>query len=46
MSHRSTITAEWLENIVPNYGVPQMLYDHQIDTMSLLKEGKNVFLGN
>ena len=37
---------EWDEKIVPNYAVPTTLYEHQVDAMSLLKQGRNVFLGN
>ena len=37
---------EWDEKIVPNYAVPTTLYEHQVDAMSLLKQGRHVFLGN
>ena len=35
---------DWQE-VVANYPVPAQLYDHQVDAMALLKEGKHVFLG-
>ena len=45
MINRSSITSEWSQHVVPNYPVPENLHDHQKDTMSLLKQGKHVFLG-
>ena len=45
MNESSAFTSEWLERIVPNHNVPRDLYKHQIDAMTLLKQGKHVFLG-
>ena len=45
MIDRVSITTEWLQNVVPNYAVPETLYNHQKDAMSLIRQGRNVFLG-
>ena len=45
MINRELIASEWLDKVVPVHPVPQKLFDHQMDAMSLIKQGKNVFLG-
>ena len=45
MSKREELTKEWKEKVIPHYAVPHDLRPHQIDAMSLLKQGHNVFLG-
>ena len=45
MINRSAVVREWTETILPNYAVPTTLFDHQVDTMALIKQGRNVFLG-
>ena len=44
MVDRTQVLAEWAD-VVLKHPVPSHLYDHQVDAMALLKEGKNVFLG-
>ena len=46
MINRESIATEWREKVVPGYKVPNDLFEHQIDAMALLKEGKHVLLGN
>ena len=46
MINRQLIANEWRERVSPNHNVPVNLYDHQLDAMGLLHEGKHVFLGN
>ena len=46
MIDRASIAREWSQNVVPNFAVPETLYDHQMDAISLLKQGKHVFLGS
>ena len=45
MINRETIASIWAENIVPVHPVPTNLFPHQLDTMALLRDGRNVFLG-
>ena len=45
MIDHSTLTEEWLRDIVPKYNLPASLRPHQKDAMSLLKQGRHVFLG-
>ena len=45
MIDRSMMIADWQQNVVPKFAVPSTLYEHQVDAMSLVKAGKNVFLG-
>ena len=44
MIERELVLRDWAE-VLRNYSVPASLRDHQIDAMSLLKQGKHVFLG-
>ena len=46
MADRETIASDWASKVVPVHPVPEKLFDHQMDAMSLIKQGKNVFLGN
>ena len=46
MVDRSRIVKKWGENVVNNYDVPGTLFDHQLDSIALLQQGRNVFLGN
>ena len=46
MVDRSRIIKEWGENVVTNYDVPSTLFAHQLDSIALLQQGRNVFLGN
>ena len=46
MVDRETIASDWASKVVPVHPVPEKLFDHQMDAMSLIKQGKNVFLGN
>ena len=45
MINRNSISDKWTQDIVAKYDVPKKLHDHQIDTISLLQQGKHVFLG-
>ena len=45
MINREIIVQEWSEKVVPAHNVPEELFAHQIDTMALIKDKKNVFLG-
>ena len=45
MLDRVSIVRDWAENVVPVHQVPEVLFDHQIDAMHLLRQGDNVFLG-
>ena len=45
MINRQLIAEEWSEKVTPAYNVPKELFEHQLDAMALLKEGKHVFLG-
>ena len=43
--NRELIASEWAEKVVPVHPVPETLFDHQLDAMSLIHQGQNVFLG-
>ena len=45
MINRESINEEWAQKVVPIHQVPRKLFDHQLDAMALIKQGKNVFLG-
>ena len=45
MLDRVSVPRDWAENVVPVHHVPEVLFDHQIDAMHLLRQGDNVFLG-
>ena len=45
MINTTTFDTIWTETIVPVYDVPKTLFKHQLDAMSLLFNGENVFLG-
>jgi ATP-dependent helicase YprA (DUF1998 family) len=45
MINRELISSEWSEKVVPVHPVPPDLFPHQLDSMALLREGRNVFLG-
>ena len=45
MINRESVASEWVEKVIPVHPVPQKLFDHQLDAMSLLLQGKHVFLG-
>ena len=45
MINRQLIAEEWSEKVTPAHNVPKELFEHQLDAMALLKEGKHVFLG-
>ena len=44
MINRESIATEWSEKVLPVHPVPEKLHAHQLDAMSLLKQGENVFL--
>ena len=46
MINREEIAREWSENIVPVHNVPENLFPHQLDSMALIRQGKDVFLGS
>ena len=41
---RTAAAQDW-ERVLETYPVPPNLRDHQLDAMSLLKQGNHVFLG-
>ena len=45
MINRESIADDWAQKVVPVHPVPSILFDHQLDAMSLIKQGMNVFLG-
>ena len=45
MVDRAAASHAW-SLVVEAHPVPPHLHDHQLDAMSLLKQGKHVFLGN
>ena len=45
MINRELIASEWSEKVVPLHNVPNDLFEHQLDAMALLNDGKHVFLG-
>ena len=45
MVDRAAASEDWT-HVAEVYPVPPQLHDHQLDAMSLLKQGKHVFLGN
>ena len=44
MINREFIANEWAEKVVPVHPVPPKLFNHQLDAMSLIQQGQNVFL--
>lgn len=44
MINRENVSYEWAKNVVPVHPVPESLFPHQLDAMSLLMEGSHVFL--
>ena len=44
MIDKEQVLRDW-DEVVLNHPVPRTLHEHQIDAMSLLQQGKNVFLG-
>ena len=45
MLDRVSIPRDWADNVVPVHQVPEVLFDHQIDAMHLIRQEQNVFLG-
>ena len=45
MINRALMEVEWTNKVVPIHPVPTTLFPHQLDAMSLLKEGQHVLLG-
>ena len=45
IEERDKIRRAWTD-ISDVYSVPKALYDHQVDTISLLLQGDHVFLGS
>ena len=45
IEERDKIRRTWTE-ISDYYSVPETLYDHQVDTISLLLKGDHVFVGS
>ena len=44
MADRARATQDWMR-VLQTYPVPSNLRDHQLDAISLLQQGKHVFLG-
>ena len=45
MIDHTLINEEWQNIVIPNYDLPTNLRNHQKDSMTLLKQGRHVFLG-
>ena len=44
MRNAISVAREW-EHVCLSYNVPEQLHQHQLDSMSFLKQGKHVLLG-